>query len=185
MNELKWRHTIQKGNTQPLWDIAEKYYDDVYRFCAFQTGSRQDAYDLTQETFLRFIRYIDSYQERNLKGYLFAIAMNTCRTHLVKSGKENARTCSFEDEYQAHLEIAAPPDQDPEHNALISNIHSCLMQALSQLPDMQREAVLLHYLQDMKYREIAKLTDTSVSTVKSRVRQGIAHLKTLLSKEDI
>ncbi len=184
MDELKWRHTIQKGDKQPLQEIAEKYYDDVYRFCAFQTGSRQDAYDLAQETFLRFIRYIDSYQERNLKGYLFAIAMNTCRTHLARSGKEKARTCSLEDG-QGGLEAAAVPDSDPEQKALTYDVHACLIQTLSQLPDMQREAVLLHYLQDMKYREIAKLTNTSVSTVKSRVRQGIAHLKTLLNKEEV
>ena len=58
------------------------------------------------------------------------------------------------------------------------------MQALAQLPDMQREAILLHYLYDLKYREIGRLTDASVSTVKSRVRQGLEKLQQLLNRED-
>ena len=63
MDQHKWLHAIKKGNKKYIYDIAETYYTDVYRFCAFQTGSREDAYDLTQETFLRFIRYVENYRE--------------------------------------------------------------------------------------------------------------------------
>ena len=79
MDERQWIHAIQKGDKRYLEDIAEKYYDDIFRFCAFQTGSREEAYDLAQETFLRFIRYVESYRDRNLNGYLLTSAMNGCR----------------------------------------------------------------------------------------------------------
>lgn len=74
-------HRIQNGRKEYLNEIAVKYYDDIYYFCCYQTGSREDAYDLAQETFLRFIRYVESYRYRNLKGYLLTIAMNLCREY--------------------------------------------------------------------------------------------------------
>ena len=73
---------------------------------------------------------------------------------------------------------------NPERHAVERDVHQRLMQALAQLPDRQREAILLHYLYDMKYREIGRLTDASVSTVKSRVRQGMEKLQSILQRED-
>lgn len=81
---------IQNGKKEYLNDIAERYYDDIYRFCCYQSGSALDAYDLAQETFLKFIRYIDGYRYKNLKGYLLTIAMNVCRDYYHKPEKKYA-----------------------------------------------------------------------------------------------
>ena len=67
MDDRQLVHEIQHGNKQYLNEIAEKYYDDIYRFCCYQTGDPDQSYDLAQETFLRFVRYIDHYRYRNLK----------------------------------------------------------------------------------------------------------------------
>ena len=67
MNDRTLIWKIQQGQKELLNEIAEKYYDDIYRFCCYLTGQSQDAYDLAQETFLRFIRYVDRYRYRNLK----------------------------------------------------------------------------------------------------------------------
>ncbi|MDE6924743.1 MAG: RNA polymerase sigma factor, partial [Acetatifactor sp.] len=52
------------------------------------------------------------------------------------------------------------------------------------LPQMQMETLLIHYLYEMKYSEIAKLTGVSVSTVKSRVKQGTEKLREVMKRED-
>ena len=207
MDERQWIHAIQRGEKQYLQDIVEKYYDDVFRFCAFQTGSREDAYDLAQETFLKFIRYVEGYHYSNLKGYLLTIAMNLCRDHLTEKSRREMRESSFEqsgfsgenssyecsgsskryrtfEETAAGMERAAGMGASPEARLVEKDIHDRLIAVLSLLPPVQREALLLHYLQDMKYREIAKLTGVSVSTVKSRVNQGTDKLRNLLRRED-
>lgn len=199
MDERQWIHAIQKGDKQYLQDIVEKYYDDIFRFCTFQAGSREDAYDLTQETFLRFIRYVEGYHYRNLKGYLLTIAMNLCRDFLTEKSRRREREVSFDQEinsdspseggslwdvFQPSKVISGRTEESPESKLMESDIHDRLMEALSCLPQMQRETLLLHYLYDMKYREIARLTGVSVSTVKSRVKQGTEKLRTVMKRED-
>lgn len=210
MEERQWIKAVQRGDKRYLSDIAEKYYDDIFRFCAYQTGSREDAYDLTQETFLRFIRYVESYQSKNLKGYLLTIAMNLCRNyHRMKNREEAACVRRHEDgegssepaslqESAEYLRSvggegsAAPAPGDfcgaargtPEELALADERAKLLSEALNELPDIQREAIILHYFQNMKYREIGRLTGANLSTVKSRIRQGTDKLGRLLRRED-
>ena len=197
MNERQWIYAIQRGDKRYLQDIVEKYYDDIFRFCTFQTGNREDAYDLAQETFLRFIRYVEGYHYRNLKGYLLTIAMNLCRDHLTAKGRREEREISFDQEAgsgndpdgDSLWEAYQPADLDraegsPEVRMIEGDIHDRLMEKLSCLPQMQRETLLFHYLYDMKYREIAKITGVSVSTVKSRIKQGTEKLRKMMERED-
>ena len=199
MDERQWIHAIQKGDKQYLQDIVEKYYVDIFRFCTFQTGSREDAYDLTQETFLRFIRYVEGYHHRNLKGYLLTIAMNLCRDYMTEKSRRRDREVSFVQEissddpsegdslwdvFQPSEAVSGRTEDSPESKLIESDMYDRLMEALSCLPQMQRETLLLHYLYDMKYREIARLTRVSVSTVKSRVKQGTEKLRAVMKRED-
>lgn len=199
MDERQWIHAIQKGDKQYLQDIVEKYYDDIFRFCTFQSGSREDAYDLTQETFLKFIRYVEGYRYHNLKGYLLTIAMNLCRDYLAEKNRKKEKEVSFDQkincddssEGDSLWEIYPPPEtlsdsaeEFPEARLIEMDVHDRLMEMLFCLPAMQRESLLFHYLYDMKYREIAKIAGVSVSTVKSRVKQGTEKLRGIMKKED-
>lgn len=188
MEERGRIHAIRNGDKKYLQDIAEKYYDDIFRFCAFCAGSREDACDMAQETFLRFIRYVEGYHDKNLKGYLLTIAANVCRDFLAKRAKEALRTAEqdLDGDGQAPWNAPGVPVDTltPERQALDRDRNERLSAALSRLPLMQREAVVLYYISGLKYREIAGLTGASVSTVKSRVRQGVDKLQDMLKRED-
>lgn len=166
MKESKQLKLIGQGKTEYIDEIARTYYDDIYRFCCFETGDREWAHDLAQETFLRFIRYADHYGGGNLKGYLLTIAMNVCRDGWKLKNRQEEKELTEED-------AKTFPISDAEERLL-------LQKALMQLPDFQREAVVLHYYCDFKYREIGRMTGVGTSTVKSRVRQGLKKLKELL-----
>ncbi len=177
MEDTELIRRIQNGQKEYLNEIAEKYYDDIYYFCCYQTGSRQDAYDLAQDTFLRFIRYVEHYRHQNLKGYLLTIAMNLCRTYMREKTAAAAEwNTSGWKASEEHLH--AKPVSCQTENSLI------LVQALRSLPDFQREAVLLHHFYGYKNREIARMTGASYTAVKSRVKQGLNRLHQLLDKED-
>lgn len=182
--EDKWLiREIQNGRKEYLQDIAAKYYDDIYRFCCYQTGNTEDSYDLAQETFLRFIRYVENYRCRNLKGYLLTIAMNVCRDYYARC----SRTAEYEKPGQAqgmdgHQQ--ASMQTGPEETAVKDEDARRLLQKLGELPHIQREAIVLHYYYDMKFKEIARLTGVSTATAKSRVKQGMEKLRKRLGKEE-
>lgn len=178
MEDRELIRRIQDGQTEYLNEIARRYYDDIYYFCYYQTGSREDAYDLAQETFLRFIRYVDHYRYRNLKVYLLTIAMNLCREYLRSAVR--ARTLEMPSGDSGPPGDAVPAD-DPTDGLEDSML---LARALLGLPKIQREAVLLHHFYGYKNREIARMTGASYDAVKSRVRQGLHKLKELLDQND-
>lgn len=156
---------------------AEKYYDDVYRFCRFLTGEQETSDDLAQETFLRFLRYGNALTMKNVKGYLLTVARNVCRDwRREKSGREFPLDENWEltGEYRT-----CKQDMSLEQ----TETRLALQEALLLLPDFQREALLLHYVFSYRYREIAEMTGVSGATVKSRVRQGCRKLRELLGEE--
>lgn len=193
---------IQNGQKEYLNEIAVKYYDDIYYFCCYQTGSREDAYDLAQETFLRFIRCVEKYRYQNLKGYLLTIAMNLCRDYMRKtSGGSVSGRILAEGEISGNKMYSPELDRrtgaggkSREEGICREELSSreyesrenkmLLAEALDRLPDTQREAVLLHHFYGYKNREIARMTGASCGTVKSRVKQGLEKLSRILDRKD-
>ena len=89
MEDKELIYKIQHGNKELLEILIEKYYDDIYRFCYYKTGNSSLSYDLTQETFLKLIKYIGTYKHRRkFKSYLITIAMNVCNTYFDENKVE-------------------------------------------------------------------------------------------------
>ncbi len=144
MEDRELIRRVQNGQTEYLNEIAGRYYDDIYYFCCYQTGSWEDAYDLTQETFFRFIRYVEHYRYRNLKGYLLTIAMNLCREYMRTSAQTRLREAHL-DSIDQNTSLPDKGPADPASHEEASENAILLADALQKLPETQREAVLLHH----------------------------------------
>ena len=163
MEDKELIYKIQHGNKELLEILIEKYYDDIYRFCYYKTGNSSLSYDLTQETFLKLIKYIGTYKHRGkFKSYLITIAMNVCNTYF--------------DENKVELE-------ELDDNQRIEQKNS-IDKALKELPEKQKEVIILKYYEDLKIKDISKILDEKVPTIKSRLKQGIEKLSRYLGKED-
>ena len=170
MNDLKDKQalkTIEKGDKEGFNQIIGRYYDDIYRFLVYKTRNRTDSYDLTQETFLRFIRYFNGYDHRYpLKQYLFKIAVNVANDYFVKSRPDDAgETIEY---------LVTCQDSDDA---------SVLLRLLMDLPTSQREAIVLNKIYGYTTKEIAQMISTNPSTVKSRIKLGLDKLKQLYGKD--
>lgn len=169
MTDKELIRKVHNGDRESLDGIVRKYYDEIYRFCLYLTGQETDSYDITQEVFLKFIRHIDSYQYKNLKGYLLMIARNACYDYFRHKKEtvciEEIGESGVEDSQLAHIE-----------NEML------LCQALVTLPPEQREVIVLKIYEELKYTEIAKILGCNLSTVKSRYFQGIKKLNKMLEQ---
>lgn len=170
MTDKELIRKVHNGSREALNHIVEKYYDEIYRFCLYLTGSPTDSYDITQDVFLRFIKYVDSYEYQNLKGYLLIIARNLCRDYF-----HHRKPVSSIDE------IADPGEKDARLDALEDRMLLC--KALHRIPAAQREIIILRVYEELPFHEIANMLGCNLSTVKSRFRLGINHLRQTM--EDI
>lgn len=163
----------QRDRQAFVQSAVENYYDDIYRFCRYYTGNEMDSYDITQEVFLRFMKYSDSGGHRNLKGYLLMIARNLCCDYFRGLSAQRENTVSLD---------AITAAGEKGHTARDRSIEDCdselfLQELLQRIPQEQREVVIMRIHDGLKFREIAKISGCSLPTAKSRFRLGIASIK--------
>ena len=171
MTDKELIRKVHNGSKEALNMIVDRYYDEIYRFCLYLTGQETDSYDITQEVFLRFNKYVDSYEYRNLKGYLLIIARNLCRDYF----HHKKDTCCIEDDSYMGAE-------DTGLNNLENQL--VLWQALQQIPMKQREIIILRIYEELRFHEIAGILGCNQSTVKSRFRLGLKSLRKIMEAAD-
>lgn len=173
MDDEKLIRRIKSGDAGALDLLIEKYYNDIYSYCYRRLGQACNAQDITQEVFLHFCRNFDSYTHKGkCRNYLYVIAHNTCINAMKKKipipQEEVAQECASGDE--ATIDCFETGDM--------------IKTALNQLPEEQKEVILLRFYHDLKLKEIAQIMDAGLSVTKYRLSQGLKTLEKLLSKED-
>lgn len=164
---------IRQGESGQMDVLVERYYDEIFRYCYYRTGNGTAAADCTQDTFLHMIRGFGSYVDRNrFRPWLFRIAANACMDYFRK----NREICVEEELlWQQGCEDKGLKQKEEE---------AYVQAALLQLSGIQREAVILKFYHGFKIREIAKMLGITVPAAKSRLKQGIDRLKTIMKGED-
>ena len=186
MQDYELIKRIQRGEKQLFGQLVEKYYDDVFRFCYYQTGNEHNAYDCTQETFYHLMRFLDNYRERNhFKSYLIRIALNVCRDYFRKNSSRLGQEINYGkwadgSDAESDMTAKAPSIRGPEQETVLKIL---VQDGLMQLPEKQREAIILYYCQGYKLLEISKLTGVPLSTVKTRLYAGTEKLRQYFKQE--
>lgn len=179
---------------QPGW-LAEEAFERIYRqlfssilyFFIGRGFSREDARDLTQETFLRVYGGIERLrQEQAVKGWIRQIAENVYRNRLRDSStqKRKGNEVSLHQEGEAFglvEEAVQKADPDVPLTKILQEEQQVLLrQALASLPTQRRLCVVLRIEQEMKYKDIALLLGVSIETVKAHLHQAKNQLRSML-----
>jgi RNA polymerase sigma-70 factor (ECF subfamily) len=148
-------------------DLFERHHRSVFRFLRRMAGSADDAEDLTQEVFLRVLRALDGYEERQLeRAWVFRIARNVLLDHRRARG----RVPTAEPIADAHV-VRLP---------VAPTTGLALDEALAGLGDAEREAFLMREVGGLGYVEIGAATGATADAVRSRIhRARLALRKTL------
>lgn len=168
---------IKRGDTDAWEVLVDKYYDKIYAYCCRRFFRNHDlAKDLTQDIFLKVVRAIPTYRYKGkFYNYLYTITVNHCNSFAKRKQLEKVELS--ENTLADDTESVIDELTKQEDNQLIQA-------ALDKLPDIQREAVILRYYQDLKVKEIAKVTGVGVATAQSRIHQGLKKLEKYLKMED-
>lgn len=88
MSDRKLLKKVRDGDKEALSDIIKQYYADIFRFCLYMIQNEEDSYDITQETFLKFMKYGTSYQRNNLKGLLNRLSQEVREVIILRAYEE-------------------------------------------------------------------------------------------------
>lgn len=163
--------TAPAGDGTDLLALYETTIDDVYRYASRLTGGdRARSEDLVQETYLGVLRRLQAGEQLELTaGYLIVACRSRYLDHLKADRRRAAR------EERAHTGTSATP-HEPEP--------ALATEALAKLPDDQRVALVLRYVDDFPVADIARHLDRSVRATESLLARGRAALRTLLQEGD-
>jgi RNA polymerase sigma-70 factor (ECF subfamily) len=160
--------------------LVQRWEKDVLAFLIHMLGSVKEAEDLVQDTFVQVFRKADGYQAQGLfKSWLFRIAGNQARSRLRR--RKILRWVRFD---TTEHEIPAA-DAGPLADLERAEATRAVQAAVAELPPRQREALLLHRFQGMKYKEVATVMDTTVPGVESLIQRAMAALKNDLTLKDL
>lgn len=156
--------------------------DSLYRFCLYLTRERASAEDLTQETMLKAVAAIDSYQEgTNSKAWLLRIATNTHLNRVRRKGCEVELQEGVLPETEAMGDSALfTKSASPEECFVHALTRSQVRDAVEKLPAEFRAVVVLADLEGLAYREIAEVLSCPIGTVMSRLHRGRRMLRGML-----
>jgi RNA polymerase sigma-70 factor, ECF subfamily len=164
--------SVGRADASPAFAVSrlyESYYDRVYGYCLRCLGSREEAEDAAQSTFLYALRGLErGIVPNDEANWLFAIARNVCLARHRTRGRRRDRECLSDP--AALADLYAAPESAGEELVGIEDALACL-------PEQQRRAILLREWRGLSYREIAAelgLSGSAVETLIFRARRGLA-----------
>jgi RNA polymerase sigma-70 factor (ECF subfamily) len=169
--ELTLIAACQQGDGRAFRSVYEIYRDRVFALCRHMAGNREDAEDLTQESFVQAFRHVGSFRAESSFGtWLYRIAANRCMAEARK------RRPAFRDvddvEAAAPNEVALSRPDTPEQRLLRKEMTRRVEAAIAGLPESQRLLFVLATQMGMKYRDIGQIVDCSEDAVKVRVHRA-------------
>ena len=181
---------IRSGDAAAFDALIGMYSAKLYKVAYALLGSRQDAEEVVQDTFLRAYRALHAFRgESSLETWLHRITLNLARNkyqwnHRRGSGLNVSLTAGDGTDGDSGTENEQDvPDRRMEPDLVLEQdeIGTNIMKALSRLPDNIRETMLLRHVNDMPYEQIAQKLDCKVGTVKSRLSRGREMLRDYLA----
>jgi len=166
------------GELDAFNDLVVVYQDMLFALVVRMVPDRDQAADCVQEAFFSAYRNLASFRGGIVRSWLSRIAINAAMdTQRLRKRRPADPYPELEDDtWQPPADASA----DPVTTALETERHRALNQALAQVTDDQRAAIVLFDVEGYDYAEIAKMTGVSLGTVKSRIHRGRLALRTLL-----
>jgi len=159
---------IKAGRLDYLNELFNRFSKRIYNYFLKSTLDKADSDDLTQDLFIRVMKYRNSYKEgKSVQFWIFQIARNMVKDHFRKMKV-------LKDQFNP---VEVMPELKEERDEELLEKEKQLHIAMKSLPDEKRELLVLSKFQGLKYEQIAKMRDTTVANIKVQVHRTIKELR--------
>ena len=175
---------VQRGEVEAFERLVEKHRQAVQNFVQRTLQDGSEAEDLAQQTFVQVWKAAARYRvTARFTTWLFTIARNLCLNELRRRGRHPAESMDAPVETsQGQVTRDFKDRHEPEvvDRVLITELSGRIEEALADLPESQRSAILLFREEELAYEDIAQILGVSVSATKSLIHRGRETLKSRL-----
>ena len=186
LGELQLVEAHRQGDPDAIGQLLEAYQRRMYSICYRMVRSEHDARDLTQDSMVRVIQGLDSYDGRSkLSTWIIRVTMNACLSHLrqeklrrharLEGGSENAAA--------GPVDPRSMGEPLPSSRVERSEMRLLLGRAMMSLDPQMRAVLVLRDMQDLEYQSIAQSLEIPIGTVKSRLFRARLALRTAVEVE--
>lgn len=180
MDEKQIIRLCRNGHTGYYENLINQYEESLYRYCFHLCCNRDDASDLFQDTWVKAISKITTYDEtRSFKNWLFAIATNHFRDKYRKKIRRADKTMVFKDTTAKDAALGSlESKENPADEELIAmEAREALKTEVNLLKPHYRMVIILHYYEELPLKEVGRVLGVPEGTVKSRLNQARKILK--------
>lgn len=167
------------GDRDAFAALVTAYESKIYNLALRYLGNREDAMDASQEVFLRVFRFLPGFQEESgFSTWIYRIGVNVCKDMLTKRSRRNEQSIEMPDEEEeSRTAEIADRRYDPEQLMEGQELRAVLADTIAELPEQQREMIVLRDIQGLSYEEIAQVLSLESGTVKSRLSRARENLR--------
>jgi RNA polymerase sigma-70 factor (ECF subfamily) len=176
-DEIVWLEKAIEGDKEAFGNIIEAYQGPVYNLAYRMLNNAHEAEEAAQEAFIRAYTRLDTYNpERKFSTWLLSITSNYC-IDIIR--KRRAILLSIDEPLAPHPALMSEKAAGPEAQMVQTEEQYLVQSLLAELEPDYRQAVILRYWYDLSYEEIAELTNSTVSAIKSRLFRARRYLADL------
>jgi RNA polymerase sigma-70 factor (ECF subfamily) len=185
LSDYELINSFNTGNVNAFEALVLRHKDKVYTSIYFLVKDKFLAEDIFQDVFIRIIDTIKGgryTEEGKFLPWAMRIAHNLCVDHFRKV--KRTPTIKNSDD-QDIFEVLNFTEESAEDKMMKKQSHSRVRDMLDQLPEDQREVIILRHYADMSFKEIAEITNCSINTALGRMRYGLINLRKMMIAKQI
>lgn len=168
------------GDMKAFEQLVIRHQDAVVGTVAKMLNNSSDAEDIAQQVFVRIWKSAPRYQVKaKFTTYLYTVTRNLVFNESKRRSRKKAVSIEERAE-ESHLEVRGDENHQPDNSVLHSELQTAVDNAINELPETQRMAIILRRYEQLNYEDIAKTLEISVSAVKSQLFRARTSLKSLL-----
>lgn len=174
------------GDKSAISTLIERHKKRVFDHINIMVRNRELAEDITQDTFIKVLRFIDEdrYTDSGkFLAWLLRIAHNGVIDHFRQAKKQNHIT--EDDAGYDILNNKNFSDKTIEETMISTQIHSDVRKMVELLPSEQREVVMMRYFNNMSFKKISDTTGVSINTALGRMRYALINLRKIMKEKNL
>lgn len=177
---------VLNGNPDLFEVLVARYEKPIFNYVYGMVRHRQDAEDLTQEAFVKAFFALKTYKESfEFSTWMYRIARNVCLDYFRRQKIRSffSLNTPVGEEEEDEIGDFLPSGKDPEEGVLEGELLERVSEAVGKLPWKFREVIVLRYVEELPYEDIAQILGVPVGTVKTYLHRAKLKLKEMLGGE--